>query len=285
MDSFIIWLFGWPEHPGPHDWRHPETVYLAIFLLICLGGATERWWKPVWLRIWGLLVKHFIGIVALVAPAPYRWLKRRRDQRMAREAAEARRIHEEWDRVMDGTEPGTEWLRQSPERVSDDREYSALKEAAFKDEVTGLYNRRFFSIRLAEEVARCQSADLPVSVVLLNLDGVGSVVDESRRKAGEEVLRSVAEVLLRHTRGINVISRYDGDLFAVLLVETSQAGARLYVDRIRYVWSSVEVSHGHPITPRFGIASLPDDAVATPEDLFRLADEALRAARRAAGQG
>ena len=56
----------------------------------------------------------------------------------------------------------------------------------------------------------------------------------------------MAEILLRHSRGINVICRYGGDEFAVLLVETSKAGARLYADRIRYVLSSYQFAHGRP---------------------------------------
>src|SRR5207244_3242966 len=112
-----------------------------------------------------------------------------------------------------------------------------LKEFSFKDEVTGLYNRRFFSIRLEEEVSRYRRFNHPVSVVLLDLDGFKSVNDDLGHPAGDETLRGMAEILLRHSRGINVICRYGGDEFAILLVETSKAGARLYADRIRYVLS------------------------------------------------
>ena len=108
-----------------------------------------------------------------------------------------------------------------------------LKEFSFKDEVTGLYNRRFFSIRLEEEVSRYRRFDHPVSVVLLDLDGFKAVNDELGHAAGDETLRGMAEILLKHSRGINVICRYGGDEFAILLVETSKAGARLYADRIR----------------------------------------------------
>jgi len=77
------------------------------------------------------------------------------------------------------------------------------------------------------------------------------------------------------------VSRYGGDEFAVLLVETSKAGARLYADRIREVVAKYPFSHGKVITASFGVASLPDDEAATAEDLFRAADEALYAAKRA----
>ena len=156
-----------------------------------------------------------------------------------------------------------------------------LKETSFKDEVTGLYNRRFFSLRLEEELSRYRRFNHPVSVVLLDLDGFKSVNDSLGHAVGDDTLRDVAQILMKHSRGINVVSRYGGDEFAVLLVETSKAGARLYADRIREVVAKYPFSHGKILTASFGVASLPDDEAGTAEDLFRAADEALYAAKRA----
>jgi diguanylate cyclase (GGDEF)-like protein len=156
-----------------------------------------------------------------------------------------------------------------------------LKETSFKDEVTGLYNRRFFSLRLEEELSRYRRFNHPVSVVLLDLDGFKAVNDEFGHTVGDVTLRDVAQILMKHSRGINVVSRYGGDEFAVLLVETSKAGARLYADRIREVVAKYPFSHGKIVTASFGVASLPDDEAGTAEDLFRAADEALYAAKRA----
>jgi diguanylate cyclase (GGDEF)-like protein len=130
---------------------------------------------------------------------------------------------------------------KSPDRqegVCDEQTYARLKEFAFKDEVTGLYNRRFFSIRLEEEVSRYRHFNHSVSVVLLDLDDFKSVNDSLGYAAGDETLRGMADILLKQSRGINVICRYGGGRFATLLVETSKAGARLYADRIRYILSS-----------------------------------------------
>jgi diguanylate cyclase (GGDEF)-like protein len=154
-----------------------------------------------------------------------------------------------------------------------------LKELAFKDDATGLYNRRFFSVRLEEEIARHRQSGHPVSVVLLHLDGLARINDELGHVARDETLRAMAEILLKQTRAINVVSRHDGGLFAVVMVETSGAGAQLYLDRIRHVLSSATFDHGHPITARFSVASLPEDGAKTGQDLFRYADERLRAAR------
>ena len=156
-----------------------------------------------------------------------------------------------------------------------------LKETSFKDEVTGLYNRRFFSLRLEEELSRYRRFNHPVSVVLLDLDGFKAVNDEFGHTVGDDTLRDVAQILMKHSRGINVVSRYGGDEFAVLLVETSKAGARLYADRIREVVAKYPFAHGKVVTSSFGVASLPDDESGTADDLFRAADEALYAAKRA----
>src|SRR5205807_7379768 len=156
-----------------------------------------------------------------------------------------------------------------------------LKETSFKDEVTGLYNRRFFSIRLEEEMQRHRRFNHPVSVVLMDLDGFKAVNDELGHAVGDETLRDISQILMKHSRGINVVSRYGGDEFVVLLVETSKAGARLYADRIRQVVSTYPFSHGKRITASFGIASLPDEEAQTSEDLVRAADDALHAAKRA----
>ncbi|HKB25766.1 MAG TPA: diguanylate cyclase [Methylomirabilota bacterium] len=158
---------------------------------------------------------------------------------------------------------------------------SKLKETSFRDEVTGLYNRRFFSLRLEEEMSRFKRFNHPVSLVLLDIDNFKSVNDEFGHAVGDETLRELAQILMKHSRGINVVSRFGGDEFAVLLVETSKAGARLYADRIRQVVATFPFSHGKPVTASFGVASLPDDEVTTSDDLFRAADEALYAAKRA----
>jgi diguanylate cyclase (GGDEF)-like protein len=156
-----------------------------------------------------------------------------------------------------------------------------LKDASFKDEVTGLYNRRFFSLRLEEEISRYRRFNHPVSVVLLDLDGFKAVNDDMGHQVGDTTLRDVGQILMRHSRGINVVARFGGDEFVVLLVETSKTGARLYADRIRQILSAHAFPHGKPITASFGISSLPDDEASTSEELIKLADEALYVAKRA----
>src|SRR5947207_11358338 len=74
-----------------------------------------------------------------------------------------------------------------------------LKETSFKDEVTGLYNRRFFSLRLEEELSRYRRFNHPVSVVLLDLDGFKAVNDDLGHAVGDDTLRDVAQILMKHS--------------------------------------------------------------------------------------
>jgi diguanylate cyclase (GGDEF)-like protein len=79
----------------------------------------------------------------------------------------------------------------------------------------------------------------------------------------------------------NVICRYGGPRFAVLLVETSKAGARLYADRIRYVLSSYQFAHRRRVTASFGITALPEDVAPRAAEMIRAAHEVLSAVKRA----
>ncbi|PYM19779.1 MAG: hypothetical protein DMD81_03085 [Candidatus Rokuibacteriota bacterium] len=138
-----------------------------------------------------------------------------------------------------------------------------LKETSFKDDVTGLYNRRFFTIRLEEEISRYRRFNHPLSIVVLDLDHFKQVNDELGHQVGDETLRAVAQVLTKHSRGLNVVSRYGGDEFTMLLVETPKAGARVYAERIRALLAEQSFPHGRTVTGSLGIASLPEDDVTT----------------------
>ena len=162
----------------------------------------------------------------------------------------------------------------------DQQAYARLKELAFKDDLTCLHNRHFFSIRLEEEVSRHRHRKKPASVVLLDLDNLKSVNDDLGYAAGDATLRGMAEILLRHTRAGSLLCRYGGDRFAVLLVETSKAGARLYADRIRDALCSRQFAHGRRVTASFGVASAPDDVAPKAENLMLAANRALSAAKR-----
>ena len=160
--------------------------------------------------------------------------------------------HDECSRRFDG-------LHQELESSN-----TRLKEFSFTDDVTGLYNRRFFATRLEDEVSRYSRFNQPLSVVMLDIDGFKAVNDELGHAAGDETLRIVGHILQRQSRNIDVICRYGGDEFAVLLVETGKDGALLYAERVRRQIEAAAFGHGRTITVSLGVACLPEDVGAVP---------------------
>jgi diguanylate cyclase (GGDEF)-like protein len=151
-----------------------------------------------------------------------------------------------------------------------------LENLSFKDTLTELYNRRYFMLRIEEEVRRHTRFGHPLSLVVLSVDH-RRINAEPATADGDEVLREVARLLVKHSRSFTIIARLDGDEFAALLANTPKAGAVTYSQRIRGVVESHPFAHG-PVTARFGVAGLPADA-ASAEDLIAAAQRALGEAK------
>jgi diguanylate cyclase (GGDEF)-like protein len=155
-----------------------------------------------------------------------------------------------------------------------------LGQDSFVDAATGLYNERFFVVRLEQEVARYHRFGHPLSLVLIELHGLRAAGDKLGTAAGDQVLREVVAGLLKSSRGVDVICRHGDSELAALLVETPLAEAGAYASRIRDTVSTCLWGHGEQVTASFGTAALPDGA-SSGHDLVRAAADALAAARRA----
>ncbi len=153
-----------------------------------------------------------------------------------------------------------------------------LEDLSFKDVSTELYNRRYFALRIDEEVKRHTRFGHPLSLVVLNIDHFTQLNANHGRATGDEVLREVARLLVKHSRSFTIIARLDGDSFAALLANTPKAGAVTYSQRIRGVMTAHPFAHGS-LTASFGVAGLPADA-ASAEDLVAAAERALSDAKR-----
>ncbi len=153
-----------------------------------------------------------------------------------------------------------------------------LQDLSFKDALTDVYNRRYFMLRIDEEWKRHSRFAEPVSLVLLDLDHFKDVNDRFGHRAGDEALKEVARLLVKHSRNFTIVTRYGGDEFAVLLVNTPKAGAVTYANRIRDVIAQHAFVHGS-VTVSLGVASLPEDA-ANSDDLVAGADKAMYEAKR-----
>jgi diguanylate cyclase (GGDEF)-like protein len=152
-----------------------------------------------------------------------------------------------------------------------------LEDLSFKDASTELYNRRYFALRIDEEVKRHTRFGHPLSLVVLNLDHFKLLNTQHGPAAGDEVLREAARLLVKHSRSFTIIARLDGDSFAALLANTPKAGAVTYSQRIRGVIAAHPFAHG-AVTASFGVAGLPADA-ASADDLIAAAHRALTDAK------
>lgn len=159
-----------------------------------------------------------------------------------------------------------------------------LSDLSFKDPLTGVYNRRYFSARLDEEVKRFLRSDQPLGLVAIDVDHFKAINDRDGHAAGDAVLTTVGQLLSLNSRSSTVIARLGGDEFAALLVNTPRSGARAYANRVRRSIAALPCPQGR-VTISAGVATLPEDVLGvgsiSGEGLLRAADRALYQAKRA----
>ena len=146
-----------------------------------------------------------------------------------------------------------------------------LKDTAFKDDVTGLYNRRYLLLRLEEEI----QLGRPLALVLLELERLRTVAEREGHVAYDEALLDFAQILLRAgSTADDVMARYDGSRFAALLVATRRPDAVRFVDGVT---SAVMVEYLREEVPRLrvGMACRPGDGDVA-DQLISAADADLR---------
>jgi diguanylate cyclase (GGDEF)-like protein len=151
-----------------------------------------------------------------------------------------------------------------------------LDALALRDPLTGLYTHRAFQERLREEVARALRYGQPMSLLIADLDQFASVNYALGYQAGDEILRRVARIL-QDDRSSDIVARYSGEEFVLLLPETSKAGALTKAARLGEQLADIELPGNRALTLSIGVACLADDA-ADPEGLLTAAEAALRGA-------
>src|SRR5213594_3315644 len=156
-----------------------------------------------------------------------------------------------------------------------------VKQLAFLDGLTGIFNRRFFELRIAEEIERARRFGAGMAVVMVDIDHFKRLNDEFGHLLGDEVLRQVSSVFHQQLRKIDVVCRYGGEEFAILLSQTHQQHALGVAEKLRKLvegWQFPGVPR--PVSISVGVASFPDHGT-TRDELVKAADGALYAAKQA----
>ncbi len=170
---------------------------------------------------------------------------------------------------------------QSGSRVLElERELSLM---AHTDFLTGLLTQRTFYEALEKEWCRSSRLKLPLSCVMMDLDFFKQINDVHGHPAGDSVLKFAAELLLDNSRASDTVCRYGGEEFCILLPETEESDAAVWAERARVRLGALRIptdQNDMRITASFGIAQRRGD-VPNPEQLVKLADQALLCAKRA----
>jgi len=145
------------------------------------------------------------------------------------------------------------------------------------DELTGLLNLRAFNLILDKEIAKAARSSHRFAVLMLDVDGLKDINDRCGHSAGSRLLQTIAAAIHGGVRTADVLARYGGDEFVILLANTSTAEARIAAGRIRAAVHNASIEHqGERIrtSVSIGIASYPE-GVSHAEDVLDKADEAL----------
>ncbi len=157
-----------------------------------------------------------------------------------------------------------------------------IKQVSDTDDLTGLYNMRAFSVVYQRSFKQCVRYSHPLSLAMIDSDNLKAINDTYGHDAGNHLLRHIVQRMREQLRGSDIIARYGGDEFIVLLVETSAAGAVEMAERMRRAIESSRLDiDGHVIaaTVSIGVASYPRDG-GDSSTIMEKADRALYRAKQ-----
>ncbi|NLM01645.1 MAG: GGDEF domain-containing protein [Treponema sp.] len=156
--------------------------------------------------------------------------------------------------------------------------FRQTEQAAMIDSLTGLFNRRYMDIILKKEFNRCTRYDKNLSICIIDIDDFKKVNDTFGHQFGDDVLQELANALKNVLREEDIVCRYGGEEFLLILPETDNNGAFILCERIRKNISTIYPFKEKKITFSAGIASFPA-CVGDPQTLIRCADRALYEAK------
>jgi len=153
-----------------------------------------------------------------------------------------------------------------------------LEELAFRDGLTGLYNHRYFQEILGKEMTRAKRYKHSLSLIMFDIDFFKNVNDTHGHPAGDQVLISLAQAISMAVRPSDIITRYGGEEFAVILPETNQTGLKVFAERLRRCAESITTMSkivAIKITISCGGVHLSPHDNVTQQELINIADRGL----------
>src|SRR5207237_3789612 len=162
--------------------------------------------------------------------------------------------------------------------------FQKLQQQSITDGLTGIKTRRFFWEALSSEWKRASRSGRPFSVVLVDLDKFKEVNDTSGHLEGDLVLARVGRLLENKCRQSNVVARYGGDEFIILMPETAVEQAQILAERLRLWLATDPMLSEHKITGSFGVGGFPVHGFSA-ESIIRLADAGMYIWKKAGGGG
>lgn len=158
------------------------------------------------------------------------------------------------------------------------RQNRELEFLATRDPLTGCINRRSFFKIFEQQFSTCQSTGSPLSAFMVDIDHFKSINDNHGHAVGDQVLKLVAETLEKSTRKKDVVCRYGGEEFSVLLPDTDIVSAAVVAEKIRQSLEALMPAN-IKVTTSVGLSSLADKP-SSPQDLLEYADQCLYVAKR-----
>jgi diguanylate cyclase (GGDEF)-like protein len=156
--------------------------------------------------------------------------------------------------------------------------YQKMAELVITDDLTKLFNTRYLHRTLDTEIYRCDRYKTSLSLIFMDVDHFKIINDTYGHLVGSKLLVEIAQLLLKHLRTADIVARYGGDEYVIVLPQTPPEAASRIAERLR---KNIEQNiflrkDGYfiKVTASFGVASYPESAK-TKEDLLRLADEAM----------
>ena len=160
--------------------------------------------------------------------------------------------------------------------------FQKLQQQAITDGLTGIKTRRFFLEALQSEWKRASRSGRPFSVVMVDLDQFKVINDGMGHLEGDLVLARVGRLLEQKCRQSNVVARYGGDEFVILMPETGLEQSQVLSERLRQWLESDPMLRDRKITGSFGVATFPLHG-ATAEEIIRVADAGMYCSKHGGG--